>query len=130
MDALQTSADMATDDTMQDLNIGSWLTSTFSWAVIGSTFLGLLPPIAVTVAIILGCLQIYENRTFQHWYNNRRQRQAAKKLARYKARVLKEQAIVDAVELLKRARTDARQVLNEAESKANQVLASHAIPPK
>ena len=120
---------MATGDTMQDLHIGPWLTSTFSWAVIGSTVLGFLPPIAVTIAIILGCLQIYENRTFQHWYNNHRQRRAAKNLAIYKAKVLKEQAIVDAVEALKAGRDNARDIINTAETKANQVLASTIVKP-
>ena len=98
--------------------------------IAGSTLIAALFNVLPITLAILGAMaaliwyiiQIYESRTFQHWNNNRKMKNASKKLAKLKAEELKQQAIIDATALVRDARSEARHVLEVATEEAARVL--------
>ena len=98
--------------------------------IAGSTLIAAFFNVLPTTLAILGAMtaliwyiiQIYESRTFQHWNNNLKMKNASKKLAKLKAEELKQQAIIDATALVRDARSEARHVLEVATEEAARVL--------
>ena len=71
-----------------DFNFFSWVGHTISIGALGATFLGLLPPLAASCALLWYLLQFYESRTVQLWLHGRRVRKLAtlkKEMARLEA---------------------------------------------
>lgn len=88
-------------------------------AIIGA-FLQVLPVIAAVAGGVYYAIQIWETRTIQHWWNNKKMKAKAKRLARLRAQEKLIQAQIEATELLQQARSVARTKLAQAALEANQ----------
>ena len=89
--------------------------------VIISAMVGWIPIFAAFVSLIWFSIQIWESRTIQHWLNNRRMVQKAKKIARLKAKEKVIIAQLEALESLRQARADARDKVEQAKVEAEKV---------
>lgn len=90
-------------------------------AILGS-LLQMLPALAAAVGLIFYAIQIWESRTVQHWYQNRRMVRKAKKIARLKAKEKVISAQLDALETLRQARVDARDKVEQAKVEAAKLV--------
>lgn len=87
----------------------------------------LLTALATVASLVWFAICIWESSTIQHWKNNLIMRHRARKLARLKARELKVQASITAIELLRSARTDAKEVVAAAAADAARLLAHEPV---
>jgi hypothetical protein len=99
----------------------------------GATLIAILGIFGAALGVVSGmagliwfCLQIWENRTFQHWIMNRRMVSRARKVARLKAREKILVAKIEALQMQRQARADARALLENAATDAKAKLADAA----
>ena len=72
-----------------DFNFFSWVGHAISIGSIGAVFIGILPPLAASCALLWYLLQFYESRTVQLYLHGRRLRKIAalkKEMARLEAK--------------------------------------------
>lgn len=89
-----------------------------SVVVVIGTLLQYLPAMAALATVIWTLIRIYETRTFQHWNNNRLMKKRARKLIKLRAKAVKAQAALDAIEHLAQARSEARDIVSAAATTA------------
>ena len=106
--------------------MGVHLADAISAAAIAATVIGWLPLIAAFAGLIWYCIQIWESRTVQHWYENRKMVRKARKIAKLKARERVIVAQLEALETLRQARVDARDKVEIAKVEAAKLVAHEA----
>jgi hypothetical protein len=95
--------------------------------VVIGTLLQLLPYMAALVTVVWTIIRIYETRTFQHWNNNRLMRMRARKLIKLRAKSVKAQAALEAMEHLAQARVEARDIISTAATTAAKLSAAENV---
>ena len=91
-------------------------------AIVG-TLIGWLPYVAAVVGLVWYCIQIWESRTVQHWWNNRQMILKARKIARLRAREKVIVAKLEALETIRAAKHAAVEKVETAKVEAaKQVL--------
>lgn len=90
-------------------------------AVVGA-LLQVLPAAAALVGGIYYLIQIWETRTIQHWWNNRRMRKKAERIARLRAKEKVILAQLEAEGIVREARAKARAKVEEASKDAAAML--------
>lgn len=100
------------------------------------TLLGWLPLLAAILGAVWYAIQIWESRTVQHWWENRKMVKKARKIARLKAKEKVIVAQLEALEALRQARVEARDKVEIAKVEAAKqavheetILASKGTPP-
>lgn len=102
-----------------------------------ATILGVLPQIigvfAAVVAMCYYSICMWESRTVQHWYNNRKLVQKAKRVARIRAEQKVLLAELEALEVVREARAVAAEKVEAAKAEAAKLVverdAAAAIDP-
>jgi len=89
-------------------NIAAWAADVVSAAAIIGSILGYLPYFAALAGLVWYCIQIRESKTVQHWLENRRMVQRAKKIAKLRAKEKVIVAELEAMELSRHAKIEAR----------------------
>jgi len=94
--------------------------------VIGA-LLQLLPAVAAAAGAIYYLIQVWETRTIQHWWNNRKMRLKAEKIARLRAKEKVIQAQLEAEGEVRQARAKARAKVEAASQEAAALLVQEQI---
>ena len=92
----------------------AWTGHVLSGAAIAGTLIGLFPPVAAFAAFVWYTIQIYESRTFQHWYRNLQLKNRARHLSKLRAQEKIVLAKIDAIEKVRVAYAEARETLATA----------------
>lgn len=100
-----------------------WLGDLASAGAIVGVVVGWFPLIAAVAGFIWYAIQIWESRTVQHWFQNRRMVRKAKKIAKLKAKEKVIVAQLEALETLRQARVDARDKVEIAKVEAAKLVA-------
>lgn len=95
---------------------------TLSLGTIAGVMLQVLPVLAVLLPVIYYAILIWESKTFSHWRNNRRQKRAAKKVAKLKAKAKVIQAKLEAEETVRHAATAAAEKVATAAAEAKTMV--------
>ena len=94
-----------------------------TFAIIG-TFIGWFPYIAAFAAFVWYVIQIWESRTIQHWWTNRRMIQKARKIAKLKAKEKVIAAKLLALQTVRAAQKEAKAIVTEATVEATKLQAA------
>ena len=97
---------------------GAVLVDILSAGAIVGTFLGYLPIVAAFAGLVWYLIQIWESRTIQHWWNNRRIVRTAKKIAKLKAKERVIMAQLEGLESIRHAKIEARDKVETAKIEA------------
>jgi hypothetical protein len=100
----------------------AWVGHSLSTTAILGSLAGLFPPIAAVAAVIWYTIQVYESRTFQHWYRNRQMVHRARKLAKLRAKEKIVLAKIEAIEKVRASRVEARELVESARADAAKIL--------
>ena len=96
-------------DAITAKNINAWVGGILSPLTIVGTWIGYLPYVAATVAVIWYIIQIWESRTIQAWWTNRQLVRRSRKIARLKAAEKVITAKLSALQKVSLAKQDARE---------------------
>jgi hypothetical protein len=96
----------------------TWTADIVGLGAIVATIAGYLPILAAMIALFWYCIQIWESRTVQHWYQNRKMIRKARKIAQLKAKEKVISAQLDALETIRQAKVEARDKLEIAKVEA------------
>ena len=99
-------------------NVAAWAADVVSALAILGVLLGYLPYFAALAGLVWYCIQIWESKTVQHWLENRRMVQRAKKIAKLRAKEKVIVAKLEATELSRHAKIEARDKLELARVEA------------
>ena len=110
--------------------LDSWTGHALSIGALLAVFAGVLPAMAAIASFLWFAIQIYESRTVQHWKNNRRMRNHAKKLARLRAKEKVTLAEIAALERIRHAGAEARDLVGEARAEAATLVAAEEFAAK
>lgn len=108
----------------------SWVVHGVAGLSIAAFFWGITSSLGLLLPLVWFSIQIWESKTFQHWYHNRRQIHWAKNAARLKAKEQVLLAKIDALELRRQARVEARELVAKAASDAAVHLAKETTAVK
>jgi len=108
----------------------AWVGHSLSGTAILGSLVGLFPPVAAAAAFVWYVIQVYESRTFQHWFRNRQMVHRAKKLARLRAKEKIVLAKIEAIEKVRIANREARDLVETAKSDAAKLLTKEAADTK
>lgn len=114
---------MRWDRPMDDYSaLTAWVGHSLSGTAILGSLVGLFPPIAAAAAFIWYLIQVYESRTFQHWFRNRQMKYRAKKLAKLRAQEKIVLAKIEAIEKVRLANVEARELVETAKVDAAKLV--------
>lgn len=105
----------------------AWIGHSLSSAAIVGTLVGWFPVVAALAAFIWYIIQIYESRTFQHWYANMQMKRRARKLARLQAKERIVLAKIEAIEKVRVASVEARELVATAKVDAAKIVVTGEI---
>jgi hypothetical protein len=106
---------------MEDVSVIGWIGHSLSSAAILGTIFGFFPYFAALLAAVWYLIQIYESRTFQHWFRNRLMKHRAKRLAQLRAKEKIVVARIVALEKVRSASVEAREIIAVAKSDAAKI---------
>lgn len=107
---------------MDDATITAVVGHSISGAAIVGSLTGWFPPVAAVAAFIWYTIQIYESRTFQHWFRNYLMKKRARKLAKLRAKEKIVLARIEAIEKLRAASVEAKEIVATAKSDAAKLV--------
>jgi hypothetical protein len=112
---------------MEEFDISNTLGHLVAGSAVLTTVAGILPPAVALVALVWYVIQIYESRTFQHWFRNRQMKSQAKRLARLRAREKVTLAKIEALETVRAAKAEAREKVKVAGAEAEKLVVKEAV---
>ena len=89
--------------------------------------MGYFPIVAALAGFVWYVIQIWESRTVQHWWNNRREVKKAKKLMRLRAKEKVLVAKIEALAKVKAAKIEARDQVEAAKVEAAKLQAHEEV---
>jgi len=112
---------------IDQFDLSHWTGHILSIVAIMGAFLGLIPSLAASAALIWYGIQIWESRTVQHAFQNWRAVRQATRVLRLRAQAKVLVAKIEAAEKIRLAKREARELVEDAATTAKTLVAQNNV---